>query len=144
MEKLTQMVQGRKYTVVSMGEFGFPYQMQMTLVKVKVEPYAQYGKSYVLEFKQPKKRLNRMLRFYGDRPLIVWEGWVNPKTDMYIKSGVKDYSSGAVTIQESLPCFDLEYLRIARYSVQQEPFFSNCDSIRPRDPQAAVIRRDVE
>lgn len=125
MERLRELIPGNKYTLVGFGEFGFLYQIQMTLKEVRVEPYAQYPVSYVLVFVPERKRSARQVRFYDDRKFIVWDGWVYPNTEMYVRKQVKLYDSQPVTIQESWTCFDQRYLTRAKLSVEQAPIIEN-------------------
>ena len=121
LNKLTELQPGKRYTVVGMGEFGFPYQFQIVLTEVRVERYAQYPQTFLLIFKQKGKRLPRQLRFYDTRSVIVWEGWVSPNTNMYPFTSIKDYDSGPVTVRTGYPCFDKRYMQIARDSVKAIP-----------------------
>lgn len=137
LNRLKELEVGKKYTVVGLGEFGFPYKFQIILQEVRVEPYAQYPESYLVIFKLPRKKNLRMLRFYenggvkGD--VIVWDGWVTPDTTMYRKWDVSDYGLGPVTTGESLRCFDPAYLIIARESIEQKPLIECFREIRIKE-----------
>ncbi len=128
LNKLTQLEVGKKYTIVGMSEFGFPYQFQIVLEEVRVEPYAQYKESYLLIFKQKKKILSRQIRFYGIKPVLVWDGWADPDTEMYPFKKTSDYgSSGVVVIRTGYPCFDDRYMQRARDSVKTAPIIEVYD-----------------
>ncbi len=139
LRQLTYLKVGQKYTVVGMGDFGFPYQFQMVLEEVRVEPYAQYPVSFLVIFKPRGKRLSRQLRFYGTNPLIVWEGWVAANTDMYPFKSTKDYDSGPVTMRTGYPCFDSRYMQNALDSVAQRPVIVDFEP-----PAVLSNRRPVE
>ena len=131
LNKLKVLEVDKKYTIVGMGEFGFPYQFQMTLIEVRWEPYAQYQESALLIFRVPRKRNLRQVRFYNSRPFIVWEGWVSPDTEMYPFQKVKDYgTSGMVTLRSGFPCFDPRYMQIALDSVKQPPVAVRFDEVK--------------
>lgn len=125
MEQLLKLKTGAKYTLVGFSEFGFPYQVQMILSRIVIEPYAQYPVSYLLIFKQQGKRKERQIRFYDMKKFIVWEGWVYPNTEMYVSRSLKDYESGPVEISKSWVCFDQRYLTCALLSVDREPFIQS-------------------
>lgn len=122
MQTTSQLKIGSKYTLVSFSEFGFPYDMQFTLLGIRREPYAQYPVSYVLEFMQKGKRKARQMRFYDIKRVIIWDGFVAPETGMYAAtSRNKDFSDGPVSIERSWTCFDPRYMARALNSVTQDP-----------------------
>lgn len=109
-EQFNKLEAGKRYTLVGLGEFGFPYSVQLTLVSVEQKGYAQYREGVELKFK--KKRGQRVLgtRFYGRKECIIYEGWVEVDTNMF-KNGSK----------ASYACFDERYLQEAEESVSQKP-----------------------
>lgn len=125
MERLKELVPGKRYTLVAFGEMGFLYQIQMTLQEVRVQPYAQYPVSYCLVFVPERKRTARMVRFYDDVRFIVWDGWVYPNTEMWVSKETKFYEvegkEERVDCKQSWLCFDQKYLTRAKLSVEKEP-----------------------
>ena len=108
-EQLKNLIPGKKYTLVGLNEFGFPYYVQITFQSLKFSPYQQYQDAAILVY---KKRLGRKLlakRLYGDKKVIAFRGWIKPSTEIFVKGN------------ESLPCFDLEYLELAKKSVLEAP-----------------------
>lgn len=128
LDDLKKLEAGKRYTLVGMGEFGFPYQVQMVLEEVRVEPYAQYPESILLIYKQRNKRSLRQIRFYGNKGALVWDGWVFPDTEMYRTKEFKDYDSGAALVQRSFRCFDPRYFIVARNSVSSTPIIECFDN----------------
>lgn len=125
LSKLLELKTGRKYTLVGMSDIGFPYQKRMVITyPTDVMPYAQYPQSYVVTFREVGKRKDRQIRFYDNMSVIVWDGWVYPKTEMFVdvdqQVDVNDYDTFR-TVRKSLACFDPQYMKIARFSVSQEP-----------------------
>lgn len=135
-DDMRKLEPGRKYTLVSFSEFGFPYQIQFVLKGMRYEPYAQYKESYCMIYRQPRQRQDRMIRFYGIKQYIIWEGWVYPKTDMYGSPRVNNYPEGQVTVRESWQCFDARYMQRALATVSQAPFIQN---LRVPDVMAADV-----
>lgn len=137
LEKLTELRPGNRYTIVGMGEFGFPYQFRMVLEKIVVGPYAQYPRAFILRFRPQRKKLSRLVMFYDTKPIIVWEGWLYPDTQMFPFRGTKDYDSGSVEVRRSFPCFDSRYMQIARDSVKQSPV------VEVYDPPSVVVSQGM-
>jgi len=138
--KLKWLVPGKRYTLCAMAEFGFPYACRMTFTSVNVHPWAQYPETYLIRCLPKRKKIPMGLRFYDIKDLIIWEGWVEPKVDMYVRRSVMDSDYGPVTVRESLRCFDRKYLRIALESVKQKPLIALI-----KDPDVlSVPLREVE
>ena len=114
-----KLVPGKKYTLVAMSEFGFPYKVHMTLVEAKVEPYAQYKESLVIYFKKARGRRVYGVRFYGIKEFLIWEGFVNPDTNMY--GQVEDRGDGVIVKTSRYRCFDSRYLYDAIESMKTKP-----------------------
>jgi hypothetical protein len=115
-ESLKSLKHGQKYTLVGMSEFGFPYDVKITLEDVIFKPYAQYKEAAQLVFKQKGKRKLSALTIYGCKEILMWDGWIDVKTDVFV--GEKNGS------KESLLSFDSGYLDIAIASVKEKPVIS--------------------
>ena len=116
MKALNALKEGQRYTVVKMGDMGFCYSVQLELVEKRVEPWAQYAESVLLIFKQKSKRNLRQLRFVERDDFLVYEGWVEANTEMF----VEEDNSGPMTIKSLASC-DIEYLLRAKRSVAKAP-----------------------
>lgn len=125
LDQLRRLEAGKKYTLVGFSEFGFPYQIQMKLIGVRYEPYAQYADSYLLIFKREGGRKECMIRFYDIKQFIIWDGYVYPTTDMYVKRNAIQYAEGKVDTMQSWVCFDPRYMERAIMTVDQPPFIQN-------------------
>ena len=108
-EDLKKLLPGKKYTLVGLNEFGFPYFVHVTFQTVKFEPYAQYQDAATIVYKKKSGRKLLAKRVYGDKQIIAFRGWIKPDTSLFV---------GGKT---SLPCFDERYLEIARESVVDAP-----------------------
>ena len=118
LEEFIKLVPGDRYTIVWMGEFGFPCSRQITLTSVRKDRYAQYTEAYYVTFVPRGKRKNRQVVFYGKKAVIVWPGWVSPDVTMYRNTEIKDTDTGSVAVSKSFPCFDERYMTIALESVK--------------------------
>lgn len=109
---------GKQYTLVSMGEFGFPYAIQMKLTGVEATKYAQYDDAVQIDFIVKGKRKETGIRFYGSKKLVIWEGFVNPNVEMY---GAAKVSNGMTVRESKWSSFDPRYIQTAINSVEQTP-----------------------
>ena len=127
MKELTALKVGHRYTLVKLSDFGFPYAAQLELAESKVEPYAQYPETVVLAFKLKGKRKLRHLRIFNRDEYLVYQGWIEVNTEMYVETlpGTDD-----TTVSRSLRSFDNEYLYRAKRSVAQKPLI---EKIQERD-----------
>lgn len=117
MNRLTALKTGHRYTLVKMGDMGFPFALHLELVEQKIEPYAQYAATVLLIFKLKGKRKLRQVRIFGHDDYLIYEGWVEVNTEMY----VEEDKSGLMTVRRSLASCDIEYLLRAKRSVAQAP-----------------------
>ena len=112
---------GNLYTLFRYNDFGFPSSLQFKLTEMKIEPWAQYRQSLVLIFIPKGKRKERVIRFYGENRLAIWEGFVNPNTDIFSAPVIKD----EIAVQKSLDsCFSGTFMERALNSVVQKPLIS--------------------
>ena len=118
MEQLKNLKVGLKYTLIKMGEMGFCYKIQFELVEIRVEPYAQYAESILLVFKEKRKRNVRGIRFLPRDSFLIFDGFVEANTEMYVEDLP---SANGVTCKISLASCDVEYLYRAKRSVTQAP-----------------------
>ena len=125
MKALNALKEGQRYTVVKMGDMGFCYSVQLELVEKRVEPWAQYAESVLLIFKQKSKRNLRQLRFVERDDFLVYEGWVEANTEMF----VEEDNSGPMTIKKSLASCDIEYLLRAKRSVAKAPLIEQISEL---------------
>lgn len=117
MKRLMALKAGHKYTLVKMGDMGFPFALHLELASQKIESYAQYAETVLLIFKLKGKRNLRQIRVLDRDDYLVYEGWIEVNTNMYVE---KD-ESGPLTIQRSLSSCDIEYLLRAKRSTKQTP-----------------------
>ena len=125
MKQLSVLKIGQKYTLVKLGDFGFPFTLQLELVEHKIVPYAQHRETALLTFKLRRKRNPRQLRIFERDEYLVYEGWVEVDTEMYVKTLP---AINGLTCKQSLRSFDNEYLMRAKRSVPQPPLIDNISS----------------
>ena len=111
---------GKKVTIYIMSEFGFPASHQVKITNVKIAPYAQYPEAITVQFRKPRQRKDRGFIVLPHRDFIIWEGWFEVNTEMFVK---KEEKRGLVT-QESRLCFDSQYTHTALNSVNQKPVYA--------------------
>ena len=118
MKELSALKAGHRYTLVKLNDFGFPYKANLELVEQKIEPYAQYTETMLLTFKLKGKRNLRQLRIFERDNYLVYDGWIEINTEMFVEElpGV-----AGLVIQKSLRSFDDEYFSRAKKSVPQVP-----------------------
>ena len=118
MKELTALKVGHRYTLVKLNDFGFPYKAQLELVEQKITPYAQHRETMLLTFKLKGKRNLRELRIFERDNYLVYEGWIEVDTEMFVENvpGVP-----GLVVQKSLRSFDDEYFTRAKKSVAQAP-----------------------
>jgi hypothetical protein len=118
MKPLSTLKIGSRYTVVRFGEMGFLYARQIELVQYKVEPYAQYPESEILIYREKGKRKIAGTRFLPNDDYLVYKGWIDVKTEMFVSES--DSPTG-FRCKQSLLSFDREYFNRAKASVSQAP-----------------------
>lgn len=124
---------GQRYTIASMGDFGFCYSLQFTLEAIRVGRYAQYDHSIELIVKPKGKRNLRSIQFYDRKVFALWSNWVDVNTDAF----GKPLQEGPFVARRSryLSCYE-RFLTDAISSVRQTPLIT-CLSIKNNNEQGA-------
>jgi hypothetical protein len=132
-KQLSVLQTGNKYTLVKMGDMGFCFSVQFELVEKRIEPWAQYAESALLIYKQKGKINLRQIRILERDDFLVYEGWVEANTEMY----VEEDRSGPFIVKKSLMSCDIEYLLRAKRSVQKQPLIEQIskDALKRYDRQ---------
>lgn len=133
MKPLSTLKVGNRYTIIRFGEMGFLHHRKIELVQYKVEAFAQYPESEVLIFKEKSKRHLAGTRFLPHDDFLVYEGWVDVNTEMFVET---DISPTGMTCRRSLLSFDREYFEIAKRSVPKAPILeqiTSCDATNTRE-----------
>jgi hypothetical protein len=125
--EFTKLRQGEKYTMVTGGEMGFVRKTQFVFDSLKFGRYAQYHDSVQVIFKVRRKRNLSSIQFYGIKSFIIWEGFVDPVTDMY---GAPKLENGLTVRRSKYLSFDLGYFTDALNSVTQNPLICKIDNER--------------
>lgn len=106
---LEKLEPGKRYTLFSISDFGFPYAMHITLEEAGIRPYAQYQESAYLSFKQKKHRRLSSVIFTPIKRFAIWEGWIDVNADMW---GESEKSGNGVTVTQSkYSSFDGRYFQ---------------------------------
>ena len=127
MDQLNQLKVGNRYTIVKMGDMGFPFALKIELVELKIEPWAQYQETFLLIFKEKGKRKLRALRFFPRSEFLVYENWHDADTNIFVSTETTPLGT---LVRKSLRSCDNEYLLRARRSVKETPLI---ESIRTNE-----------
>ena len=100
------MVPGERYTLVFLGEFGFPVDLRITFREAKLTTYAQYDDAVDVTFMLQNKRKPRRICLYG-KSFLVYRGWRNlDKTATYNV----EKSGGCTIMASKYGCFDERFM----------------------------------
>lgn len=106
-----------KYTVWEYS-MGYPSSYQIRVIDKKILDVSQSSYQYKslarIYFKRKGCRKIDEKMIYPDTDIIIWPGWVNPDTEMYIK-----YDNG----NRCAKGFDREYIKRAIKSIEIKPAF---------------------
>lgn len=69
-----EMIPGERYTLVFLGEFGFPVDLRITFREAHLTTYAQYDDAVSMTFMLKKKRNPRRMCLYN-RSFLIYSGW---------------------------------------------------------------------
>lgn len=98
-----RMVEGGKYTLVYINDFGFPVAQKITYHDMQLCTYAQYSDCVRLIFKPYRKK-----KIFYHTSLMIFAGWQDMK-DEDTKVVLKDNSDVRVT-KSKYNCFDAQYI----------------------------------
>lgn len=102
-----QLVPGHRYTLVYLGEFGFPVADKVTYHSMRCRTYAQHSDVVELTVTRYRKRSRCSCLFYN-QSLMIFEGWQD-MDDSATKDILKD--DGTVKITKSkYGCFSASYI----------------------------------
>ena len=101
-----KLIPGEHYTLVYLGELGFPVNIRMTFHSAKLDTYAQYDDAVNLVFTPYKKRQARRLYLYN-RSFLLYAGW--RELDKEATFNVSK-SNGLVTMASKYGSFDEQYI----------------------------------
>lgn len=118
-EQFLQLQEGQKYTMWSLGNFGFPACMQIKVVSVECRKYAQYDKSIRLQFTKKGGRRVLELNILPGEAFVFWPGWINPDSEMYGQA--QERENGVKISRSKFPSYDRRYVQVALESVAVEP-----------------------
>ena len=116
---------GERFTLASMGEFGFCNSVQFTLKSLRVGKYAQYDDCVELIVKPKNKRTLRSIQFYGRRVFALWNDWVPVNTDAF---GPPSEEGPFITRRSRYLSCDERFLTDAISTVLQKPFITHFSS----------------
>lgn len=116
-----QSLIGKKITIFKYSDFGFPLSIQCEMRDVFLQDYAQYKNLVHIVYRPKGKKTDYVCRIYDHSTVIIYEGYVDLKADMYVET-LK--SSEDVTVRHSLLSFSNEYAEIAMQSTNLKPVFS--------------------
>ena len=103
-----KLVEGGRYTLVYLNEFGFPVAQKIIFHSMELTTYAQYSDVVKLVFKPYRKRSLYQKYFYNNS-LMIFEGWQDMKESDTVKT-LKDNDSVKIT-KSKYSCFDARYIK---------------------------------
>lgn len=128
--EFARMEVGKKYTIVGMGEFGFPYQRQVRLTDTpKRREYAQYSDAVELRFLEKRKRTAVGIVICGIKKVAIYEGWIEADTEM-LSSEVEESTPGVTSRKSKYASCDVRYFTDAVQSVDKEPIWASDEAAR--------------
>ena len=101
------LVPGRRYTLVHLGEFGFPVAQKITYHDMHLKTYAQHSDVVELVFTPYRKR-SRYTQLFYNSSLMIFDGWQD-MDDSAINETLKDDGKVKVT-QSKYSCFSANYI----------------------------------
>jgi hypothetical protein len=101
------LIPGHKYTLVYLGEFGFPVSRKITFHSMSFTTYAQYSDVVRLVFTPYRKRSLYSDRFYYGS-LLIFAGWQQLEETAW-KDVLRDDGQTRVT-KTKYPCFSASYI----------------------------------
>lgn len=102
-----KLVEGEKYTLVYLNDFGFPVAQKIVFQSMELTTYAQYSDVVKMIFKPYRKRSLYQKYFYNNS-LMIFEGWQDMKESDTMET-LKDNESIKVT-KSKYSCFDARYI----------------------------------
>lgn len=102
-----KLVEGEKYTLVYLNDFGFPVAQKIIFSSMELTTYAQYGDVVKMIFKPYRKR-NLYRQYFYSNSLMVFKGWQDMKEEDTHET-LKDNESVKITMSK-YACFDSQYI----------------------------------
>lgn len=97
----------KRYTIVLIGDFGFPCSIPFTFDYAKCDTYAQYNDVVRAVFTPAKKRKQRCLTLYN-RDFLIYDGWRELPDELVFE--VNHLGNGIVTKGSKYSSFDDRYM----------------------------------
>ena len=102
-----KLVEGGKYTLVYLNDFGFPVAQKITFHSMKCTAYAQYSDVIEMVFTPYRKR-SQYKKYFYNCSLMIFEGWQDLKEED-TKEVLKD-DGNIRTTKSKYGCFDGRYI----------------------------------
>ena len=102
-----KLVEGGKYTLVYLNDFGFPVAQKITFHSMKCTTYGQYSDVVEMVFTPYRKR-SQYRKYFYNCSLMIFEGWQELKEED-THEVLRD--NGTVkTLKSKYACFDSRYI----------------------------------
>ncbi|MBQ6960906.1 MAG: hypothetical protein IJP78_08025 [Clostridia bacterium] len=102
-----KLIPGERYTLVSLGEFGFPLAERITYHGAELTGYAQYGDAVAVDYTPFKKRHKRRQYLYN-KSFMIYEGWRELDKSATFNTISSDGSGHLM--QSKYACFDERFI----------------------------------
>ena len=134
------MVPGERYTLVFLGEFGFPVDLRITFQEAKLTTYAQYDDAVSVTFREQNKRKSYRMYMYN-KSFLVYDGWRNlEKTASYNV----EKRGGCTTMISKYGCFDERFMDDIKAMWPDYIVAYDHDRVHRRDEETAAQKEAQE
>jgi len=103
----SNLVPGERYTMFTLGDFGFPIAYQFTLVSVEYVTYAQYDDVVTFTVRRKGKRKNERFTYYG-KSIQIYHGWQTMPDHFGFE--VLEETDESTLRKSKYVCFDNRYM----------------------------------
>lgn len=119
---MSNLVENGKYTIVMMGEFGFPLSFNIHFCKTGICDYAQYRNVTYIDFKVKNKRKVTRSYIFPYKMVAIYDGWFDVDTSVFSKIKIDD--NGNSFFESKYVSFDDRYIMNIMSKIDKEPILS--------------------
>lgn len=127
--KMRSLRVGQKYTHAGFTYTGLPYHAQMILKDIKCIGFEHGHDTYEIIYRKVGSKAICHMKFDVTKQFIIWDGLVNPDTQLAVAAFIKDGTHGAVQMLKKWRSNDPRYMHRAALSITQEPIVFNYKSL---------------
>lgn len=128
-DNLRKLKVGSKYTIAGFTYMGTPYNAQFILRSIRCIGFQDGADTYEILYKKVDTKALVCFNLNIRKQFIIWEGLVDPNTNLQVSSHIKDNDSGHVQVLKKWRRDDSRYMHRAKSSVVQIPIVENFQKI---------------